>query len=99
MGRTSRERGLPIVLFVHPVLVSLDESYPFAGVHAQVLQAAREAGLSAFDLFDAFRGHNAEDLWVHRSDQHPNERAHAIAADYAAQRLRERLPSCKRAGH
>jgi DNA repair photolyase len=98
VGRTARERGLPVVLFVHPVLVSLDRRYPFTSEHAQVLRAARQAGLQAFDLLEAFQGQRAEDLWVHRSDQHPNERGHALAAAYAAERLRAVLPPCERAG-
>jgi len=96
MGRTSRRRHVPIVLFVHPVLVSLDGHYPFAAEHAQVLEAARAAGLAAYDLLEPFAGRRAEDLWVHRSDQHPNERADAIAAAYAAEKLRALLPRCDR---
>jgi lysophospholipase L1-like esterase len=98
LARTSRERNLPVVLFVHPVLFRLDQRYPFAAVHRQVVEAATRAGLPAFDLFEAFQGRRAEDLWVHRSDQHPNEIGQALAADYAAARLAPLLPACKDAG-
>ncbi len=93
-ARTAQERHLPILLFVHPVLFRLDATYPFAAVHRQVLAAATKAGLPAFDLFPAFEGRRAEDLWVHRSDQHPNEVGHALAAAYAAAKLKPFLPSC-----
>jgi hypothetical protein len=99
MGRISRERQLPIVLFVHPVLVQLDNRYPFAAVHRQVLEASARAGIPAFDLMEAFRGRRAEDLWVHRCDQHPNDIGQALAARYAAEKLSPFLPHCAAADH
>jgi hypothetical protein len=33
------------------------------------------------DLRNAYREFNGPELWVHETDQHPNEIAHAIAAD------------------
>lgn len=89
-----REKGIPAVLFIHPILFRLDEGYPFSDLHEQVLAASRKAGLTAHDLLGAFRGMNAESLWVHGSDQHPNEEAHRIAAEYAAPLLAPLLPSC-----
>ena len=35
-------------------------------------------------LLAAFEGHDGPELWAHPSNQHPNERAHAIAADALA---------------
>jgi hypothetical protein len=32
------------------------------------------------DVFPKLKGMNAEDLWVHPTDQHPNEKVHAIAS-------------------
>ena len=32
------------------------------------------------DLRDAFPGFNGPELWVHETDQHPNEKAHELAA-------------------
>jgi hypothetical protein len=81
------ERGIPAFLFVHPVLFRLDDAYPFAALHAQVTRAAQAAGLTSFDLLEAFRGQEAERLWVHPSDQHPNEIATRLAARFAAARL------------
>jgi hypothetical protein len=98
LGRTARLRGVKVVVFVHPILFRLGPSYPFAAVHRQVVAAAQSAGLEAYDLADAFAGKRAEDLWVHRTDQHPNEIAHALAAAFAAERIRPLLPACGVAG-
>jgi hypothetical protein len=90
------ENGTPVVLFVHPVLFRLDDCYPFADVHRQVIAAAESAGITAYDLFPAFEGKDGESLWVHPVDQHPNEIGHAIAAEYAAERIAPLLPACPR---
>lgn len=94
ISEVAHRSGARVALFVHPILYRLDDRYPFAGIHAKVLAAARGAGMEAFDLFDAFRGRDGVSLWVHPSDQHPNEEAHRIAAEFAAERLLPLLPSC-----
>jgi len=49
--------------------------------------------LPVHDLFADFRGHDAPELWVSALDQHPNEKAHALAAEsllsFVAELLRE----------
>ncbi|HZE88429.1 MAG TPA: hypothetical protein VE404_02715 [Verrucomicrobiae bacterium] len=94
IAEVARGSGARVALFVHPILYRLDDQYPFAGIHAKVLAAARASGIEGFDLFDAFRGRDGMSLWVHPSDQHPNEEAHRIAAEFAADRLRPLLPAC-----
>jgi GDSL-like lipase/acylhydrolase family protein len=76
-----RERGIVPLLAVHPVLFRLDDSYPFVEQHLEVVADAARCGLRAVDLLPAFRGRDARALWVHPLDQHPNEIAHAIAAE------------------
>jgi hypothetical protein len=76
------ELGIVPVLAIHPVLIRLDDSYPFADIHDSVFEAATAAGIHAVDLFDAFAGRDARELWVHLMDQHPNEIAHGLAAEY-----------------
>jgi len=85
----SRERGVPLVLVIFPNLWELDD-YPFAEVHAKVAAVGRRLGLPVLDLHDAFRGRDGPSLWVHPANQHPNEEAHAIAAEALAAFLRER---------
>jgi len=87
-------RGIPVVLFVHPVLYHLDSGYPFLDLHRRVVEAARREGMSAFDLVEAFPGHSGPDLWVHPIDQHPNEVAQRLAAGAAARDIAGVLPAC-----
>ncbi len=69
------------VLVVHPILYKLDGDYPFLKVHEKVLAIAAEKGIMTVDLFPYFKGMKADELWVHPLDQHPNRKAHKIAAD------------------
>ena len=94
MAEVANRLGSPIALFVHPVLFRLDADYPFAEIHAQVIEAAGARGLAAFDLFEAFEGRDGPSLWVHASDPHPNEEAHAVAASFAATKLSGLVPAC-----
>jgi lysophospholipase L1-like esterase len=80
-------RGARLALAVHPILVDLDD-YPFAPIHAAVLDFCAAEGIPAVDLLPAFAGRRARDLWVHENDQHPNELAHALSAVVLADFLR-----------
>jgi len=79
IGQIGRETEIPVVLMIFPNLWKLDESYPFTPAHAKVAAAAERAGIPVLDLIDAFRGEDGVSLWVHPTNQHPNEVAHAIA--------------------
>jgi lysophospholipase L1-like esterase len=72
--------GARYAVAVFPFMFRLDERYPFKPVHDRVVQYCRTNGIEVVDLFEAYEGHNARDLWVHPSDQHPNENGHLIAA-------------------
>lgn len=74
-------RSIAMGLAVFPVLVELSERHPFRDVDALVERFAVENGIPVHDLLPDFRGRRAPDLWVSPLDQHPNARAHAIAAD------------------
>ncbi|HVP13463.1 MAG TPA: SGNH/GDSL hydrolase family protein [Phycisphaerae bacterium] len=89
VGREDRFR-LIVVLF--PVLWELDGSYPFQDIHARIAEACRAAGCEFIDLLPAYRGRCAEDLWVHPTDQHPNEVAHGLAAKAIVDYLTSREP-------
>lgn len=88
------ENGIVPVLVVHPVLYKLGGRYPFLSAHERIMEIAKECGIYAVDLYPYFKGKKASRLWVHQTDQHPNERAHAIAVEACAphlQRMIERL--------
>ncbi len=80
--------GAEFAVVIYPFLYRLDASYPFAPLHATVAAACRRAGIPVLDLLPTFRGQDYDELWVHPSDQHPNERAHALAARAVAEFLR-----------
>ncbi|MEK6643602.1 MAG: SGNH/GDSL hydrolase family protein [Planctomycetota bacterium] len=84
----SRRRPFRFVVVIFPVLTQLDASYPFADLHGLVRSACVERKIECIDLLDDYRGLAPESLWVHPTDQHPNERANAIAARRIAERLR-----------
>ena len=63
-----------------PFLHGLDGDYPFAPIHEVVRTFCHEEGIHTLDLRNAYRDYRGPELWVHPTDQHPNEIAHAIAA-------------------
>ncbi len=87
--------GFEWVVALYPVLFQLDERYPFDEVHRTIAQFCQAADIPFVDLLDSLRGQRDLDLWVHRTDQHPNERAHALAAAGLADRV-EQLPAVRR---
>lgn len=78
----ARQRSALFGLAVFPVLADLDRAdYPFGAICEEVESFARTHDIPVLSLLPAFRGRNGPDLWVSAFDQHPNERAHAIAAE------------------
>jgi lysophospholipase L1-like esterase len=99
MAGLCRERGVPLVVAIFPLFANpLDEDYPFAGIHAQVAQAAGEAGARVVDLLPFYRGLDWRYLAVDGArDEHPNEIAYRIAAQAIARVVDEVVPRASRA--
>jgi hypothetical protein len=76
----AEERDFQLVVAVYPVLFHLDRSYPFEDAHRAIASYCASMEIPYVDLLDGLRGQYDKDLWVHRTDQHPNEKAHALAA-------------------
>jgi lysophospholipase L1-like esterase len=85
----TRERGIPFAVVIFPELHALGDSHPFAGIYEQIEARVGSLGVPVLNLFTAFRGQRAEELWVHAADHHPNELAHRIAADAIWEFLRD----------
>ena len=98
MGALCGERHVPFVVMIFPLFADpLDERYPFADIHAQVAQAAREAGAVVIDLLPAYRGLRGALLVVDgANDEHPNEIAHRIAAQELLRTLDRVVPPTPR---
>jgi len=73
--------GAQLVLVIFPVLFELDGHYPLTGVVDEIARFGEEEGLPTLSLLPAFQGRSAPDLWVSSLNQHPNQEAHAIAAE------------------
>lgn len=75
-----RKKEFRVALVIFPLLWDLGHDYPFREIHQTVATAARKSGIPVLDLLPAFGERDAESLWVHPADHHPNEEAHALAA-------------------
>ncbi len=76
LGRSSE---FQVALMIFPMLWKLSGDYPFQPAHDAVAELAAELEIPLLDLLPAFQGFEGPELWVHPSNQHPNEVAHAIA--------------------
>ncbi|MGD0901198.1 MAG: SGNH/GDSL hydrolase family protein [Thermoguttaceae bacterium] len=78
---------VPLVVMLFPILHRLDAGHPFQDLYGAVMTAMEGRPALVLNLFPAFQGRSASDLWVHPTDQHPNEAAHRIAAEQLAEEL------------
>ena len=76
----ANKRSAVTGLVVFPILVELNERYPFRAVCDIIMEFALKNNIPAQSLLPAFMGLNGKDLWVSPYNQHPNEKAHLIAA-------------------
>lgn len=74
-------RGGRLLVVTFPFLQSTGANYPFREIHAQLNTLWTSMGVPQLDLADTLLDHPPKDLVVNRFDAHPNERAHALAAD------------------
>jgi lysophospholipase L1-like esterase len=83
-----REKDIPLYVLDLPILIRLRD-YPFLPQQEQIRQVVLSAGGRFVDLLPHMRQHGAPELWVHPTDQHPNEIAHGIAGKVLAKRMIE----------
>ena len=80
-GKTlSEQQKFQLVVAVYPVLFQLNDQYPFKDIHKTIEEYCASLKIPFVDLFDGFLGKQDSKLWVHKTDQHPNEVANKIAA-------------------
>jgi hypothetical protein len=80
--KVCRENDLSAWVIILPQLHMLSDRHPFVPVYDRVAELSRENGAGVIDLFPAVKGQAPPDLWVGRTDSHPNEAAHRIFADH-----------------
>jgi len=84
-----QQNDCKLAVAIFPFFVNLNGDYPFQPIHDHVRSFCDEAGIPVVDLRDSFREFEGPELWVHPTDQHPNEQAHKIAAEAISQFLVE----------
>jgi lysophospholipase L1-like esterase len=93
MNRRARDRGARLLVASWPLLVNLEGDDPFAAAASAVARSCAAAGIPRHDLRPALAGRPTSSLWVHPLDMHPNEIAHALAAESLAPVVRELAPA------
>ncbi len=87
MSELAAEHDARFLVAIWPLLFDLD-AYDFADAHATIRRELESRGVAVLDLLPAFEGRDVADLQVHPTDHHPNDLAHALAADAIAEALR-----------
>lgn len=84
-----RAKGARLLVVTFPLLNALGPDYPYRDVHERLNAFWSGLGVPHLDLTPAYAGRRARDLTIGRYDAHPNEAAHAIAAEAIVQFLRD----------
>lgn len=88
--RICKNREIELFVVIYPFFYNLDGEYPFQPIHDHVTEYCTQAGIHVLDLRPVYGEYNGPEMWVHPTDQHPNDEAHGIAAEAAAAYLLER---------
>lgn len=86
--RVCADEGIECHVLLFPIFFQLNDNYPFTDIHKLIEEETMSAGAGSArftDLFDLFKGMEDTDLWVHPTDQHPNEIAHDMVGRYLAE--------------
>ncbi len=83
--QTCRDNKIPLLIVAFPFFYRLNADYPFQPIHDRLREYCVNADVPFIDLRDHYRAFSGPELWVHPTDQHPNETAHRIAADVIAE--------------
>jgi hypothetical protein len=78
--------GGVLITVILPLLYDLQD-YPFEAIHLSLAEQAEQRGMNILDLRPALAAHDADALWVHPTDHHPNELAHRIVGQVLLQHL------------
>ncbi len=81
---TCRDNEARLLIVAFPFFYQLNGQYPFQPIHDRLREYCEKTGVAFVDLRDDYRQYSGPELWVHPTDQHPNEVAHRIAAESAA---------------
>ena len=91
-----QSHGGRFVVVTFPFFDTLGPDYPWQFVHDQLGQCWRELGVPHLDLLPVYHGLPPRKLMVNRSDSHPNEYAHALAAQAMGPFLKQQMDAAPR---
>lgn len=73
--------GAHLRVVTFPLFQKLGPGYEYVSIHKKLEDFWRESGVPHLDLLGLYESHAQMKLIVNSHDTHPNERAHALAAD------------------
>jgi hypothetical protein len=91
LRRQVETHGGRFAVVVFPFLHRVGREYPYSGVHRQLDEFWRQRGVPTLDLLSVFQGLPSDKIIVNRSDAHPNEFAHGLAAKAIDMFLRQQM--------
>ncbi len=98
IGDIAKKRHIPIIFLIHPIFEKgkTYATYSLAPVHTMLQTMATSAGLIVWDVYDAFRAYDPQELQVVSNAQghdpwHPNIKGHTIIAEYLYEKLTQGL--------
>jgi len=77
----AEKNSVEVGFVIFPILVGLNKNYPFMEICKHLEEFALSNGFQVHNLLPSFMGNYGPNLWVSSYDQHPNEKAHRIAAE------------------
>ena len=98
IGDIARKKHIPIIFLIHPIFEKgkTYAEYSLVPVHTMLNTMAASAGLMVWDLYEAFRAYNPQELTVVSNTPwhdpwHPNIKGHTIIAEYLYEKLTQGL--------
>lgn len=88
-----KEHGTEFRIVIFPFLHNLQSGYRFEEAHRVLSTYCENANIPVLDLAPVLKPHAAEGLSVNRFDDHPNERAHQLAAEAILEWLTVKQPT------
>lgn len=82
------QRGVHLLVAVFPMLSVLGPEYPYWRLHQMINAFCAQNGIECIDLLERFRDRDDRSLWVHPTDQHPNDEGQRLIAEGIAAALR-----------
>jgi hypothetical protein len=81
------ENEIDCYFVLFPLLFQLDENYPFQQLHDKVKKVVEPTGIPIIEVLPVLQGREYSKLWVHPTDQHPNEVVHGLTAQLLLEKI------------